>query len=245
MYFCYFLITGNQFPIFALSLLSPRLKNTLKNSFLILLFQNNLCVFRLGRFVGFLVELRNQTDKLPYFWSMITLSVMNGSTMITIDTQVEEVSRWGYLSSGFWIQKALEPSRFWILKALDPLDSEFWRFWSLLDSEGSEALYIDFEFLVFQCSAILQYLPFQLFLVFQCTFTFFSFMSTYYFLEKYIKNSSINQNFKFLLTIYFVRSFLNGTVFLVAAVSFIEFFSSYFFFKFSVLILLSSVHGDF
>uniref|UniRef100_A0A8R1DG14 Uncharacterized protein n=1 Tax=Caenorhabditis japonica TaxID=281687 RepID=A0A8R1DG14_CAEJA len=62
------------------------------------------------------------------------------------------------------------------------------------------------------------YVPAQLGLILQSIIAVASLCTTFYFLEKHIKRSSIHRNFKLLLFAHFVRSYLHVIVVLVASV---------------------------
>ncbi|CAO4366406.1 unnamed protein product [Caenorhabditis nigoni] len=79
----------------------------------------------------------------------------------------------------------------------------------------------DTSYMKEECAATLQYLPFQLCLIFHSATAILSFYATSHFLHKHMKNSPIHNNFKFLLLLYFFVSYLRGAVFLASTISFL------------------------
>ncbi|CAL2033268.1 unnamed protein product [Caenorhabditis brenneri] len=70
----------------------------------------------------------------------------------------------------------------------------------------------DTSYIKDECANTIHFVPFQLGLVLHSSAAIASFYATFYFLEKYIKNSPIHNNFKFLLLLYFFNSYARGVL---------------------------------
>ncbi|EGT56386.1 CBN-SRB-16 protein [Caenorhabditis brenneri] len=77
----------------------------------------------------------------------------------------------------------------------------------------------DTSYMKDECANTIHFVPFQLGLVLHSSAAIASFYATFYFLEKYIKNSPIHNNFKFLLLLYFFNSYARGVLIVGSAFS--------------------------